>query len=462
MFKRFHDALQEWLKQNGYLPLVESILLFSIPARETNPDNGKLWKSYLKAVIPNGYSDLFLSVDNVADSFAKELLAFSNYTIERKIIRLIENSPLKFLSVTAQKTLSARIVGFHDQLERWTDGHWHQEISSDRHSAFQKIVKTFEFETEWNCAVFLSDCGYFYPSSIDSFKAWRKWTGSELTGDGYEIWKDLLYDLHPEGTNAYKTDRLYDLLFSRVSLPGMPTLCRNESSCFICPLSQDCGYFKANIGEKNRAALENLIRTDNTGDISTNDLLIYLAGERWQASKRQQDLLSEFPDFMGGMPADLIMESEEERLFLLLSGIREISGRLAQSGAPTGKTSYTSSRKIFERMKHQLGNEQQESFHTMILDNKYRILHLQLITKGTLNQSLVHPREVFAPSIQLRAAAVVLIHNHPSGDPKPSQQDIEITKRLCAVGETVGINVIDHVVIGKNDYFSFADEDMMP
>jgi DNA repair protein RadC len=73
----------------------------------------------------------------------------------------------------------------------------------------------------------------------------------------------------------------------------------------------------------------------------------------------------------------------------------------------------------------------------------------------------VHPREIFAPAIELRAASVILIHCHPSGDTKPSKQDIEITKRLSEVGEIMGIKVLDHVIIGE-DYFSFVDQEMMP
>ena len=83
-----------------------------------------------------------------------------------------------------------------------------------------------------------------------------------------------------------------------------------------------------------------------------------------------------------------------------------------------------------------------------------------MITLGTLNQSLIHPREIFAPAIELRAASVILIHSHPSGDSKPSKQDIEITKRLCDVGEIMGIKILDHVIIG-DDYFSFVDQDLM-
>lgn len=108
-----------------------------------------------------------------------------------------------------------------------------------------------------------------------------------------------------------------------------------------------------------------------------------------------------------------------------------------------------------------LAGLKQEQFHAVILDNKHRIIKDQLITMGTLNQSLVHPREVFAPAVESRAAAIILLHNHPSGDPSPSKQDIDITKRLQQAGDILGITVIDHIVIGGTSYFSFADEEIL-
>ena len=116
---------------------------------------------------------------------------------------------------------------------------------------------------------------------------------------------------------------------------------------------------------------------------------------------------------------------------------------------------------MYEHFRIRLGTARQEQFHVLILDNKHRVIEEKMITMGTLNQSLIHPREIFAPAIELRAASVILIHSHPSGDTKPSQQDIEITKRLSEVGEIMGIKVMDHVIIGDG-YFSFVDQEMMP
>ena len=77
---------------------------------------------------------------------------------------------------------------------------------------------------------------------------------------------------------------------------------------------------------------------------------------------------------------------------------------------------------------------------------------------GTLNANLVHPREVFEPSLKHSAANIMVAHNHPSGDPKPSEDDLELTKRLAEAGKTMGVELMDHVIISKNSYFSFKEE----
>ncbi len=102
-----------------------------------------------------------------------------------------------------------------------------------------------------------------------------------------------------------------------------------------------------------------------------------------------------------------------------------------------------------------------ETFLCLQLDCKNIVKALQVVSIGSLNSSLVHPREVFRSAIINGAAAVILAHNHPSGDPAPSDEDLQITKRLCEVGKIVGIRCLDHIVIGNGRYFSFADQGLI-
>jgi len=99
----------------------------------------------------------------------------------------------------------------------------------------------------------------------------------------------------------------------------------------------------------------------------------------------------------------------------------------------------------------------QEEFLIATLDTKHYVRRVVRITRGTLDASLVHPREVFRPAIVDCAAAILLIHNHPSGDPTPSRQDRQITDRLKNCGETLGIQVIDHIVVGCGRAVSLAE-----
>jgi DNA repair protein RadC len=99
-----------------------------------------------------------------------------------------------------------------------------------------------------------------------------------------------------------------------------------------------------------------------------------------------------------------------------------------------------------------------ESFFAALLDARHRLLSLQLISIGSVDATQVHPREVFAPAIRDGAAAVVAAHNHPSGDPTPSRDDGRVTERLRAAGAVVGIELLDHLVVGTERYYSFATE----
>lgn len=113
---------------------------------------------------------------------------------------------------------------------------------------------------------------------------------------------------------------------------------------------------------------------------------------------------------------------------------------------------------VFERYRYLLSDSPVEIFLAVLLDVKHRVLRDVRVSVGILNGSLIHPREVFATAIAERAAAVLLVHNHPSGDPSPSREDREVTQRLRTTGGIVGIPVLDHVIIGSCSFYSFREE----
>jgi DNA repair protein RadC len=103
-----------------------------------------------------------------------------------------------------------------------------------------------------------------------------------------------------------------------------------------------------------------------------------------------------------------------------------------------------------------------ESFFAVLLDVRHRMMGLHMVSTGSLDATPVHPREVFSPAIRDGAAAVVVAHNHPSGDPSPSAEDRVITARLREVGALVGIHLLDHIVVGTERFYSFAEESYFP
>jgi DNA repair protein RadC len=141
----------------------------------------------------------------------------------------------------------------------------------------------------------------------------------------------------------------------------------------------------------------------------------------------------------------------------MIQAVGELARRYGQQRLPRGRPLSTSA-EVYRHCGERLAALRKEQFHVILLDGKNRPLKDVRVSEGTLTASLVHPREVFVPVIEESAAAIILVHNHPSGDPTPSAEDIAITHRLREVGELMGVRVLDHVVIGHGRYVSFTDE----
>ena len=141
--------------------------------------------------------------------------------------------------------------------------------------------------------------------------------------------------------------------------------------------------------------------------------------------------------------------------------IREICVKYLPSKVPLREgQKYRNSQQVFEAFR-EIFQEPVEVFRVVLLDTKNGFLHFEDISRGSLATSVVHPREVFFSAVHHRAAAIICLHNHPSGDPTPSREDRECTERLRQAGSLLGIRLLDHIVIGEKDYYSFADSGML-
>lgn len=191
-----------------------------------------------------------------------------------------------------------------------------------------------------------------------------------------------------------------------------------------------------------------LVRSGRPGESAVS------AGEKVARAFDQQ--LENLPDAGRGELKSISVAIEKTAYCQIMAGIE--LGRRVGAVSDTPLTSRISSsdqamdfcRSHFQR----LVSGKQEEFHIVTLDTKHQVIDTHQITVGTLDASLVHPREVFRAAIKDAASSIILVHNHPSGDPNPSPEDIAVTDRLTRCGETIGIDVLDHIVLGRSEAVS--------
>lgn len=203
---------------------------------------------------------------------------------------------------------------------------------------------------------------------------------------------------------------------------------------------------------------------DGMSDAQLIAILLRTGRERQSAVDLAVRLLSEFGDLR-----ELVQASATELCRIdgvgpakaaQLKAAQELGRRIASTPLRVGSP-LESSAIVFEHFGPLLKGLKQERFIGLYLDGKHRVVSQRTISEGSLTASLVHPREAFAPAVRTSAAAVVFLHNHPSGDETPSREDKELTSRLAACGRLLGIPMLDHVVVGAERYFSFADHHLL-
>ncbi len=200
---------------------------------------------------------------------------------------------------------------------------------------------------------------------------------------------------------------------------------------------------------------------DHLSDAELLAILLRSGGPDASALDQSRTLLQQFGDFPGlgsAAAGDLLAVKGigPVKAAQVLAAL-EIARRYGQRELKPGAL-FRGSADVYHHFRERLAAARREYFFAVLLDNKHRKLKDVQVSQGSLTASLVHPRDVFVPVVREAAAAVVFVHNHPSGDPTPSREDLEITRRLREVGDLVGVRVLDHIVIGNGRYVSFVDD----
>ncbi len=193
--------------------------------------------------------------------------------------------------------------------------------------------------------------------------------------------------------------------------------------------------------------------------VATEDLLGTAIGRRAARSLHRQGV--SLRDMRRRGVAELVAEYNlSETAARKVVAVSELAVRHASEPLQPGQK-LLSSKDVYNHFGPRLRDLEVEQVHIVLLNSKRRVMSTHLISQGTLTSSPIHPRGIFRPAIRAAAAAIVLVHGHPSGTPEPSSTDLEITRRLVDAGEILGLPILDHVICGWDTFVSLADRGLM-
>jgi len=195
-------------------------------------------------------------------------------------------------------------------------------------------------------------------------------------------------------------------------------------------------------------------------DYEIVELLLTLGTPRRDCKPQAKEAINKFKTLRGVLeaPADELqtIKGITEHNIFVIKFMQEIAREFLKEQV-LDKPYCRSSREVFEYLYHSMRDLKKEVFKVMFLDSQNRVVEIDDLFEGTLNASAIYPREIIQSAVKHHAAALIFVHNHPAGNPQPSDNDKKITQDLVFAGNIIQIKVLDHVVIGENRYFSFAD-----
>ena len=334
-------------------------------------------------------------------------------------------------------------------------------------SDWKKWQGVFPESHTWELLQWLQDLGERGVASRQGYRAWHRFHFGLLPPENEEplVWQEICEAwavAHQQ--EAIYPDLLSQALAGELAHLGVVGYCGSTPHCPQCPMQNACTWNQSVASTSSEANMEVLIQKQQFQNLSTGRLMAWLLNLEANAAATLEGVLSK---------KNSLRTLDQKSLFELaqilpevghfaekLKAFLELSKRYNEEKLTPGD-SFECSADIFQHFRFRLRDLKQECFILVLLDSKHHYLTDTIVTKGILNQSLVHPREVFGAAIENRAAAIICAHNHPSGNPKASQEDIQITQRLSQVGKLVGIPLLDHVIIGNDRYVSLADEGLL-
>ena len=268
---------------------------------------------------------------------------------------------------------------------------------------------------------------------------------------------------------AHRLDFLAAVFAGEFAAWGFPGVCTPLPRCPECPLRARCRWHAAPAEEHYTpaAVLAHLAQRHVAHDAAQRLSTAQLLDAALNDGPDGAPTFSALPDLPALRAlAALSPRDAQARLGLdatrhaQLAALFELARRFADERLEPGMR-FRSAEDVYRHFHLRLRDLRQEQFLVLLLDLNRRLLGEVLVTQGLLDKSLVHPREVFSEAVRLRAASVILVHNHPSGNADASQQDLEVTRVLMDAGQRLGIKIIDHVIVAERGYTSFAEKQLL-
>ena len=216
-----------------------------------------------------------------------------------------------------------------------------------------------------------------------------------------------------------------------------------------------------------RRLREKFIKSGISGfnDYEIVELLLTLGTPRKDCKQQAKEAIKKFKSLKGVLEAPMDKLQEIDGIgphnAFGIKVFQEISERYLKEKIIGKKIKLKSSKEVYDYLFQSMQKNKKEIFKVLFLDAKNKIINTEDLFEGTLNTSSVYPREIIKKAIQYNADSLIFVHNHPSGNPEPSKSDRDITKNLVNAGKVMQIKILDHIIIGDNKYFSFADEGLI-
>ena len=400
-----------------------------------------------------------------------------HYFTEGEIRRLLGHWPL--IDPELRQTLGSVLTGFfHLRRQGFPEKYPSPFLPN---AECERWIRIFPPKLAWSSLGILRQVGLLPMGSASGFRAFSRFSEGafdpgldpdRLRRWQAECWRGALPAPRamniergePDSVAPYRANFLAAVFAGRFEMLGIPGACSHVPSCEECPLEKECRW--RNDPKEGQVGAPEVLTQARLGafdHLRPHQLLQALFGMNEDEGARLKGLLAgttlrqvasrqkrELRDTFGFHPL------LPERMQVAFELCKRFNEERMTVGAP-----FATAWDVFNHFRMRMRDLKQEQFLVVLLDNKRRYLDDRIITQGTLDASPVHPREAFNAAIRESAAAVVFVHNHPSGDPKPSQDDIQVTRQLIQAGELIGIPVLDHLIIAGDGYISLLEEGLL-